>query len=136
MIIAFLKNQKTFLFYAIWGCIAAAVNIGTFLLWLKLGWHYQLGNVVAWFTALLVTYFSNKFLVFDTPYHGIAQLVSEFGSFLIARLMALGIDIVIIWVGIKVLNYSPFLVKVIDNIVVGIANYIVSRWLIFTDKRI
>lgn len=132
----FLHKHKTFIIYVFWGGIATIVNIGTFMLWLKLGRHYQAGNILAWLLAVFVTYFSNKFLVFSSQYHGIGQLLRELGSFLVVRLFALALDIVIIWLGIKVLNYSSFLVKIFDNTVVGILNYIVSKWYIFTDKNI
>ncbi|KRM23425.1 GtrA family protein [Ligilactobacillus acidipiscis DSM 15836] len=106
------------------------------MLWLKLGWHYQAGNILAWLLAVFVTYFSNKFLVFSSKYHGLGQLLSELGSFLVVRLFALALDIVIIWLGIKVLHYNSFLVKLFDNTVVGILNYLVSKWYVFTDKNI
>lgn len=132
----FLQKHKTFIVYVFWGGVATIVNISTFMIWLKLGWHYQTGNILAWLLAVFVTYFSNKFLVFSSQYHGIKQLLTELGSFLIVRLFALGLDLIIIWLGIKVFNYNSFLVKVFDNTVVGIANYIVSKWYIFTDKNI
>lgn len=132
----FLKNHKIFIVYIFWGGVATVVNIATFMGWMKLGWHYQTGNVIAWLLAVFVTYFSNKFLVFSTPYHGMFQLFQELGSFLVVRLFALLLDLIIIWLGIKVLHYNSFLVKVFDNTVVGIANYVVSRWFIFTDKNI
>lgn len=103
---------------------------------LKLGWHYQTSNIIAWLLAVFVTYFSNKFLVFDSPYRGIPQLLRELFSFLIVRLLALLLDMVIIWLGIQVLQYNELLVKIIDNTVVGIINYIVSRWLIFDNRSI
>lgn len=136
MLYDFLKKHRTFIIYIFWGGVATVVNIATFMLWLKLGWHYQTGNVIAWLLAVFVTYFSNKFLVFSTPYHGVLHLLRELGSFLIVRLFALLLDLLIIWLGIKILHYNSFLVKVFDNTVVGIANYVISRWFIFTDKNI
>lgn len=132
----FLKKHQTFLIYFFWGGVATLVNIGTFMFCIKIGWHYQTGNVIAWLLAVLVTYFSNKFLVFSTQYHGMVQLLQELGSFLVVRLLALGLDLIIIWLGIKVLNYNSFLVKLFDNTVVGIVNYLVSRWFVFTERKI
>ena len=131
-----LKRYKSFIIYVFWGGIATLVNIGTFMLGLKIGWHYQTSNIIAWLLALFVTYFSNKFLVFDSPYWGFAQLLREFFSFLVVRLFALVLDMVIIWLGIKILHYNELLVKIFDNTVVGIANYIVSRWFIFNNRNI
>lgn len=48
-------------------------------------------------------------------------------------------DVAIMYVGVTLLKYnSPiqqFIVKIIDNVVVVIANYIFSKWLIFHDNR-
>ena len=134
MFVEFLKRHKTFIIYLFWGGIATLVNIGIFMLWLRLGWNYQVGNVVAWFLAVLVTYISNKFFVFSSPFRNIYLFLREMLSFFIVRLFALLLDLIIIWLGITLLKYNSFLVKLFDNVVVGIANYIVSRWFIFVDR--
>lgn len=136
MVKYFLKKYKSFIVYVFWGGVATLVNISTFMLAIKFGWHYQTGNIVGWFLAVLVTYFSNKFLVFYSSYHGWIHLIRELASFFVVRLFALVIDMFIIWLGIKILHYNSFLVKLFDNVVVGIANYIVSRWFIFSEKKI
>lgn len=133
MFVELLKKHKTFIVYLFWGGVATLVNIGTFMLWLKLDWNYQIGNVVAWFLAVLVTYISNKFFVFNSPFHNVSLFLREMFSFFIIRLLALLLDLIIIWVGMTLLKYNSFLVKVFDNVVVGIVNYIFSRWFIFVD---
>jgi putative flippase GtrA len=49
------------------------------------------------------------------------------------------IDIVITFIGISVLGFKDpmgqFIVKVIDNVIVIIANYVFSKWLIFKDNK-
>lgn len=129
----FLKKYKSFIVYVFWGGVATVVNIGTFMFSIKVGWHYQTGNILGWFLAVLVTYFSNKFLVFSSPYRSAVYLLRELFSFFVVRIFALILDMLIIWLGIKILNYNSFLVKVFDNAVVGIANYVVSRWFIFDE---
>lgn len=134
MLINFLRNHKTFIIYVFWGGVATLLNVFVFMFCLKMGWHYQIGNILAWFLAVLVTYLSNKFLVFKIRYQGLFQLIRELLSFLIVRLFALVLDMFIIWLGIQVMRYNSFVVKLFDNVVVGIANYLISRWYIFTDK--
>lgn len=136
MLVNFFRAHKAFIIYIFWGGVATLVNIATFMFWIKMGWHYQMGNIIAWFLAVLVTYLSNKLLVFKTKYGNFSQLLRELFSFLCVRLFALLLDMVIIWLGMKVLHYNSFVVKVFDNVVVGIANYLVSRWYIFADKTI
>lgn len=136
MIIKFLKKHQSFIVYVFWGGTATVVNIGTFMLAIKLGWHYQTGNVLGWFLAVLVTYFSNKFLVFSSAYQGMKHLLRELFSFFVVRIFALLLDMLIIWLGIKVLQYNSFVVKLFDNVVVGIINYVISRWFVFSEHNI
>lgn len=136
MLTNFWEKHKAFIVYVFWGGVATAVNIGAFMLLIKFGWHYQTSNVFAWFLAVLVTYFSNKFLVFHTPYKGASSLFRELGSFLLVRLLALVLDIIIVWLGIKTWHLNSFLVKAFDNAFVGSINYVISKWFIFTRKTI
>lgn len=133
---ALLKKQKTFLIYFFWGIMATIINIGVFMIWFKIGGHYQVGNVVAWLSSVLVTYFSNKFIVFHTPFRNILSFSHELLSFLLVRLLALLLDVVIVWLGIKIFRFDTFLAKVIDNVVVGVINYLVSKRFIFINRII
>lgn len=133
---ALLKKQKTFLIYFFWGIMATIINIGVFMIWFKIGGHYQVGNVVAWLSSVLVTYFSNKFIVFHTPFRNILSFSRELLSFLLVRLLALLLDVVIVWLGIKIFRFDTFLAKVIDNVVVGVINYLVSKRFIFINRII
>ncbi|GBG95765.1 cell wall teichoic acid glycosylation protein [Ligilactobacillus salitolerans] len=134
MIARLIKKYCSFLTYVFWGGVATLVNIGTFMVSIHLGIHYQMGNVIAWLLATLVTYLSNKFLVFHSGYHGVQQMLRELSSFLCARSLALLMDFVIIWTGISLLRYPALAVKIFDNVVVGILNYLVSKWVIFSEK--
>lgn len=127
-------RYKSIIAYLFWGVVTTVINIGVFMLWIYLGGNYQVGNVVAWVLTVLVAYFSNKFWVFGSRYQGLKAMASEMTSFFFFRGVTLVMDIVITYVGISLLHWDPFIVKVLDNIFVVVSNYVFSKLFIFKKK--
>ena len=77
--------------------------------------------------------------VFGSHYTTVSDFLVEILRFFFYRGLTLVIDMVITYVGIQVLKFDTplqqFIVKFIDNVIVVIANYIFSKWLIFKDNR-
>lgn len=139
-LIALIKKFRSIIAYLFWGVVTTIVNLGVFqFLSSGVHWNYQLANVIAWFLSVLVAYFTNKVWVFGSHYSTVKAFLKEFFWFYFYRALTLVMDVVIMYVGVTVLKYnSPiqqFIVKIIDNVVVVIANYIFSKWLIFHDNR-
>ena len=80
-----------------------------------------------------------KVWVFGSHYTTVSDFIVEIFRFFFYRGLTLFIDLIITYVGIKVLKFDTplqqFIVKFIDNVIVVIANYIFSKWLIFKDNR-
>ncbi|KRL97706.1 GtcA family membrane protein [Liquorilactobacillus satsumensis DSM 16230 = JCM 12392] len=125
------EKYKAVIAYLFWGGVTTVVNIGIFESWVSMGLNYQLGNVVAWFFSVLVAYISNKIWVFTTPFRNIRSLLSEMSSFFFFRLLTLVLDVIITGIGISLLKWDTLLVKVLDNVIVIVANYFFSKWYIF-----
>lgn len=134
MIERMFKKYKSVVTYLFWGVVTTIINIGVFMLWIKFGGNYQVGNVVAWILTVLVAYFSNKYWVFGSKYTGFKALILEMISFFFFRSVTLIMDIVITYIGISVLHWDSLVVKVLDNIIVIISNYVFSKLYIFKSK--
>lgn len=138
--IKLIKRYRSIIAYLFWGVVTTIVNLGVFqFLSSGVHWNYQLANVIAWFLSVLVAYFTNKAWVFGSHYSTVKAFLKEFFWFYFYRALTLVMDVAIMYVGVTLLKYnSPiqqFIVKIIDNVVVVIANYIFSKWLIFHDNR-
>ncbi|WP_373841734.1 GtrA family protein [Limosilactobacillus sp.] len=138
--IKLIKRYRSIIAYLFWGVVTTIVNLGVFqFLSSGVHWNYQLANVIAWFLSVLVAYFTNKVWVFGSHYSTVKAFLKEFFWFYFYRALTLVMDVAIMYVGVTLLKYnSPiqqFIVKIIDNVVVVIANYIFSKWLIFHDNR-
>lgn len=136
------NKYKSVIAYLFWGVVTTIVNIGVFQ-WLSSGihWNYQLANIITWFVSVLVAYLTNKVWVFGSHYTTFRAFIVEFVKFYFYRALTLLIDIVFMYVGVTLLGFDSaiqqLVVKILDNVVVVIANYIFSKWLIFkTNDKI
>lgn len=134
------KEYESVISYLFWGVVTTIVNLAVFqFLSSGIHWNYQVATVIAWFLSVLVAYFTNKVWVFNSHYSTVKAFVKEFFSFYFYRGLTLIMDIIMMYIGVSLLKFdSPmqqFIVKVIDNVVVVIANYVFSKWLIFHDNR-
>lgn len=139
-LVALFNRYRSIIAYLFWGVVTTVVNIVVFqVLSSGVGMYYQWANVIAWFLSVLVAYFTNKVWVFGSHYSTVKAFLKEFFWFYFYRGLTLIMDVIIMYVGISLLKFdSPLqqlIVKIIDNIIVVIANYIFSKWLIFHDNR-
>lgn len=95
----------------------------------------QIAVVVSWLLAVIVAYFTNRVWVFNSGAVTKLELLREFISFMLARLATLVVEMVIIWFGVQLLNQDPIVWKIIDNIVVIILNYIISKLIVLKLGR-
>lgn len=134
------NKYKQVIAYLFWGVVTTVVNIGVFQ-WLSSGVHmnYQVANIIAWFLSVLVAYFTNKVWVFNSHYTTVNAFAVEFVEFYVYRGLTLLIDVAFMFVGVTLLHFnSPLeklVVKTLDNVVVIIANFVFSKFLIFTEKK-
>lgn len=139
-LVALFNRYRSVIAYLFWGVVTTVVNIVVFqFLSSGVHWNYQLANVIAWFLSVLVAYFTNKVWVFGSHYSTVKAFLKEFFWFYFYRGLTLIMDVIIMYVGISLLKFdSPIqqlIVKIIDNVIVVIANYVFSKWLIFHGNR-
>lgn len=134
------EKYKHIIAYLFWGVVTTVVNLGVFqILSSGIHWNYEVATVIAWFVSVLVAYFTNKVWVFGSHYTTVSDFLVELLRFFFYRALTLVIDIIITFIGISVLGFKDpmgqFIVKVIDNVIVIVANYVFSKWLIFKDNK-
>ena len=103
----------------------------------------ELRTAISWVAAVLFAFFVNKFFVFndaekekrtsesDETRRGFRQFVSFVGM----RLLSLGLEMIIISFGVRLLHLNEFNPKLFAQVVVVISNYFFSKFIIFTKKR-
>nr|WP_044010580.1 GtrA family protein [Paucilactobacillus wasatchensis] len=135
MVVTLFKKYQSMIAYIFFGGVTTLVNLGVFAGLDGLHWNYQLANVIAWFLSVLVAYLTNKVWVFSSHYTTVKAFIVEFLEFYFFRALTLIIDIIILYIGISLLHWNALVVKLIDNVLVVIVNYVFSKWYIFKTVK-
>ena len=122
--------------YLIAGIVTTGVNLVVFAL-LRYGLQLSLvvSNFIAIVVAILFAFVSNKFYTFRARSLRIGDIVTEFVWFVGGRLITMAIEIggvyiLAVWFGIH-----DFIAKLLIQVVVVIANYIISKVFVFKDRE-
>ena len=125
-------KYKEIINYLIFGFCTFLVSIISFYLLNKvLGINVHISNIISWILAVSFAYITNKLFVFEANSKNIKDLIREIISFFVARLLTLGIEELILFIGYNLLHIDTFVVKIIGQIVVIISNYFLSKLFIF-----
>ena len=122
--------------YLFFGGLTTVVNYLVYLPcynWLHLS--ATVSNMIAWAVAVIFAYLTNKPFVFKSYDWSMKTVVPEFGKFLGCRIGSGLMETVIILLTVDCLNWNGNIMKLITNILVIILNYIGSKLLVFTKKK-
>ena len=153
-----LKKYREGILYLIFGGLTTLVNYAIFfpltavlpdkILLLDVNIAASIATVIAWIGAVTFAFITNKLWVFKSDNKGEA-LAKEAALFFAARLASLGMELLIVWAFIdmwkpirgtlfifkKELSINDFVIKTIAQIFVIVANYFLSKLIIFKKKE-
>ena len=133
---SFIRKYSDFFVYMIFGAMATAINTFGYAFLYEV---VHLSNVLSTILALVVTivfaFFTNKVFVYRSRGWKPSQLWKEASGFLLCRTLTGIFDVVFMFITVDKLNLIPVLMKFFSAIFVGIANYLVGKLLIFSDKH-
>lgn len=130
----FLTTREMIL-YIVFGVLTTVINIVVFdRFYYALGWSWQAANVLAWVLAVLFAFITNKLFVFESKSFRTGLFWHECVGFFAARLLSLGVDMLCLKLLIDILAWNELLSKIIDNVLVVIINYILSKLVVFRKK--
>ena len=92
----------------------------------------QAANVVSWIAAVTFAYFTNRKYVFKSKNPNIA---GEMLMFFAARLGSLLMEMGIMYVTVTVMGLNDKVMKLIAQIAVIVANYFISKLIVFRKKK-
>ena len=131
----FKRNIREIILYVLFGALTTIVSLVSY--WLFTRWFglvYYWANVLSWILAVAFAFITSKTIVFrDT-----GELPKKIILFLISRMITLGIDTAILFLGIEMLKIDDFLTKVFVQVVVVAANYLLGKFLVFrkVDRKL
>lgn len=155
-------KHKEIILYLFFGFVTTVVSLGAWYLTMKVGVLFladengepttlldAIGSTVQWVVGVAVAFITNKKFVFTSAEKGIGVTVKQVLTFTASRVltyfMELFMNIGTIWI-FQALGYRAFTLlgfnvderiwaKAITSVAVVIANYVISKLLVFRNKN-
>lgn len=135
------QKYKEIVNYLIVGVLTTVVSLAFYygltltVLDAKNPWQLQAANVISWIGAVAFAYFTNRRYVFESRTTGRTQL-KEAGAFVAARVMSLVLDMLFMFLMVTVLKMDNRIAKLLDQVLVTVANYLLSKLWVFREKTL
>lgn len=133
--VSWYNKYKEGLLYLFFGGCTTLINIISFIIFRQFKLGVDVSNIIAWLIAVIFAFITNKLFVFDSRNTDRKTVMKETISFLIARVISLGIDTGLLHLMIDFMKIHEVIAKVISNIVVIFVNYIFSKLFIFKKEK-
>lgn len=134
-----LKDKQKLLeifLYLFFGVLVTVINILCFVLLTEIFYlPYMFSNLIAWIVSVAVAFVTNKIWVFRSPSWKIAIWFKECIQFVLARLATCIFDMGYMFVAVSILDFDKTISKIIANVFVIIANYLLSKLWIFRKNK-
>lgn len=133
-----LKKYREQISYLVVGGLTTAVSLLTYYVCTKtflnpeIPLQLQAANVISWICAVAFAYVTNRRYVFRSRAE---NKVQEAAKFVLSRVTTLLMEMAIMWLGVTVLGVNDRIVKLVAQIVIILANYVLSKLLVFRKKE-
>ena len=97
--------------------------------------HYMVSTVLSWVISVSFAYVTNRRWVFESRASGTKAVIREMLSFFACRIASGLMETGMMFVGVDLLRANDKIVKLIANIFVILANYVLSKAIVFRKKR-
>ena len=92
----------------------------------------QIANVLSWILSVTFAYFTNRKYVFRSNDKNVLKEGMKFYS---ARLLTLFMDMLIMFVFVSLIRINDKIIKLVSQVVVVIANYVISKFMVFKKTK-
>lgn len=137
-IIDLFNKYKEVIMYLIFGILTTIVSLVTYyiltltILNPNIAVQLQLANIISWIISVAFAYITNRKFVFESKSENI---VKEVSSFVGGRIVTLLMDMVIMFIFVTVLHFNDKIFKIVSQVVVIVANYVISKLFVFKESK-
>ena len=131
------KKYEEIINYLIVGGLTTIVSLGSYYLCIYtffffVSWYQlQAAIIISWICAVTFAYFANRIFVFKSKNQKkFKEAVSFYGS----RVATLLMDMGIMFLFVTLLHLNDKIMKLVVQVVVTVANYILSKLFVFKKK--
>ncbi len=132
------QKYKELINYLIFGVLTTVVSLATYYLLVltildaNVALELQIANIISWITCVTFAYITNKKYVFAPTNKPLIKEIFEFYS---ARLLALFIDMGLMFIFVSTLHFNDKIIKLIIQVIIIIVNYILSKLIVFKKDK-
>ena len=136
-IISLFNKHREVIMYLIFGVLTTVISLAVYYLLVYTilnpdnAFELQVANIISWIAGVTFAYITNRKYVFESKNK---NKLKEAGSFVVARLATLFMDMAIMFVGVTILKGNDKILKIISQVVVIVANYVFSKLFVFRKK--
>ncbi len=91
----------------------------------------QIANIISWILSVIFAYITNRVFVFKSKEK---DIIKEASSFVGSRILSLLLDMFIMFIIVSVFHLNDKIGKLVSQVIVIIANYILSKLFVFKKK--
>lgn len=131
------KKYEEIINYLIVGGLTTVVSLGTYYFCVytfldpENAFQLQLANIISWICCVTFAYFANRIFVFKSKRK---DKLKEAVSFYSSRIATLLMDMGIMFVFVTLLHLNDKIMKLVVQVVVTVANYVLSKLFVFKKK--
>ena len=129
-----LKKYKDLIAYGFFGVCTTIINFVVYMICVHLNMDVMLASLIAWVLSVLFAFVTNRKWVFDSQADTPSGIFTELVKFSSGRVFTQILDMIILAIFVKLLDYNEAIVKLAANILVIILNYILSKFFVFNKK--
>ena len=128
------QKYKEIINYLIFGVLTTVVSLVTYYICVFTvldpdnAIQLQIANVISWIISVAFAYITNRKFVFESKN---SNKLQEASKFVTSRIATLLMDMLIMFIGVTLLKFNDGIIKLISQIIVIIANYLLSKMLVF-----
>lgn len=137
-IVDLFNKYKEVIMYLIFGVLTTVVSLVTYyaltltILNPNSALQLQLANIISWIVSVAFAYITNRKFVFESKSE---DIVKELSSFVGGRILTLLMDMAIMFIFVTLLHFNDKIFKIVSQVVVIVANYIISKLFVFKESK-
>ncbi|MBR4950199.1 MAG: GtrA family protein [Clostridia bacterium] len=138
-IIELYKKYKEIINYLVMGVLTTLVSIVSYFILSSIYdientiW-FTIANLLSWIFAVIFAYVTNKKFVFESKTSDKKETAKEFILFVSSRISTFLIELLFMFLTVKVFLMNDKIAKVIAQVIVIVLNYLLSKIFVFKKK--
>ena len=129
-------KYREMILYVVFGGLTTVVSIASYWIFVDVFHiHYMVSTALSWIVSVTFAYVTNRKWVFESRARGFVPIVLELFCFYACRVASGLMEMGLMFAGVDLLHLNDKAVKLFANVLVIVANYVLSKWFVFRKKR-